>query len=212
MRSLALTAAVLAALCTAHVARAADDDPYNRPGGYIGIGASRSVNFFDGAIGDAYHLPPSSAEDTWGINARAGYRFNKFLATELEYEWMKNFRLRVQGFSIGRLQTQAATLNLRVVAPYGAWQPYALVGAGAIWTTLNSTTPGISPDLTTPSFAARFALGLDYYITKNLSLNLGGEFLFDTIAIEAPPELVGPNNKGRGHSYFSGQFGFGYRF
>jgi len=215
MRSIALTAALLAALCTAHVARAGDDDPYNRPGGYVGLGASRSVNFFDGAIGDAYHglpgAPSSSASDSWGLNFRGGYRFNKFIGTELEYEWMDRFRLRSGGFSLGRLSTQAATLNLKIVAPYGAWQPYGLVGAGAVWTTLASTTPGISPDLTSPSFAARFALGLDYYMTKNLYLNLGGEFLFDTTAITAPSVLSGAG-KGRGLDYFSGQFGFGYRF
>jgi len=215
MRSLALTAALLAALCTAYVARAGDDDPYNRPGGYIGLDAARSVNFFDGAIGDAYHGlptgPSSDASDTWGLSARAGYRFNKFISTELEYEWMRDFRLRTGGFSLGRLQTQVATLNLKVVAPYGAWQPYGLIGAGAIWPTLASTTPGISPDLTNPAFAARFALGLDYYLTKNWILNLGGEMVVDTVQITAPSDLTG-HSTGRGLHYFTGQFGFGYRF
>ncbi|HXZ85748.1 MAG TPA: porin family protein [Myxococcota bacterium] len=210
MRSLAISAALLAALCTANVARAGDDDPYNRPGGYLAVGASRSIEQITNTLSDAYSPLPAQVGDSWGANGRAGYRFNKFIATEVEYEWMKDFHMWVAHTDIGRLQIQTVTANLKVIAPYQAFQPYFLVGAGASFTTISSTTPGISPDIGNGTFSARFGAGLDYYLTKNISLNLGAEYVKGTAKVTAPG-LLGLGS-GRGLDYLSAQFGLGYRF
>jgi len=211
MKFLALSAALLVASFSAQIARAADDDPYNRTGAYVGVGASRSVNFFDGTLDDAFSplssLKSSTVGDTWGANARAGYRFHKFLALEGEYEWMKSFNMSVAGVDIGHMQTQVATLNLKVIAPFGAFQPYVLAGAGIIFTTLDKSF-ALPFDVGNGQFASRFGAGLDYWVTPNLSLNLGGEVVVNNVKVTGPPGF----SSGRGVDYFSGQFGFGYRF
>jgi opacity protein-like surface antigen len=215
MKYLALTAALLAAFWTANVARAGDDDPYNRPGGYIAVGASRSIELFTGTFENAYPgLPPAQVGDTWGANARAGYRFNKFLATEVEYEWMNDFHLWVAHTSIGRIEQQTVTANLKVIAPYHAFQPYFLVGAGIAFATLDGGIPGFSPDVGNGTFAARFGAGIEYYLTKNLTLNLGTEVVVSTAKVTEPgaPSIPNGGNSDRGLSYLAGQFGFGYRF
>jgi opacity protein-like surface antigen len=211
MKYLAISAALLVASFSAQTVRAADDDPYNRPGMYVGVGASRSVNFFDGTLGDAfaplYVLQPSHAGDTWGANARAGYRINKFLAVEAEYEWMKDFTLRAGGIDFGSLQTQVATANLKVIVPWGQFQPYVLAGAGAIFTTLDKSFP-VQWDIANGVFTSRFGAGLDYWVTENMSLNLGGEVVVNNAKVTGPPGL----SSGRGLDYFSAQFGVGFRF
>jgi opacity protein-like surface antigen len=209
MKYLALTAALLVASFSAQTARAADDkfDPY----AYVGVGASRSVSFFDGTLGDAFspisELAPSHVGETWGANARAGYRFHKFLALEAEYEWMKSFNMSVAGVDIGHMQTQVATANLKVIAPFGAFQPYVLAGAGMIFTTVDKAF-ALDYDVANGVLAGRFGAGIDYWVTQNLSLNLGGEVVVDGAKITGPPGL----SSGRGIDYFSAQFGLGYRF
>ena len=212
MRYLALTAALLAALSTAHVARADDnDDPYDRPGGYIGIGGSRSLEQMTNTIGDAYNPLNAQVGDSWGLNARAGYRFNRFIATEVEYEWMKDFHMWVDHQAIGRAQLQTVTANLKVVAPYRTLQPYFLAGFGASFVTLDSTSPFVSPGIANGTFSARFGAGLDWYLSKNFLLNIGTEFVKNTAKVTPPPGF-GLTGTGHGLDYLSFQAGFGYRF
>jgi opacity protein-like surface antigen len=205
MRYLAISAMILVSAFAARTVRA-DDDEYNRLGGYIGVGASRSIEQITGTLGDAVNPLPAQVGDTWGANARAGYRFHKYLAAEVEYEWMKDFPMWVAHTNIGKLQTQTATANLKIIAPYGAFQPYLLVGAGAIFTTVSHQPGGLPIDFTNGAFAARFGAGLDYWITPNVSLNLGAEMNVNSANISSP---LGTS---RGLDYFAGQFGFGYRF
>jgi opacity protein-like surface antigen len=208
MKIIALTAAMLAALCTAHVARAADDDPYTRPGGYIAVGGSRSIEQMTDTFQSAYNPLPAQVSDSWGANGRAGYRFNKYISTEIEYEWMKDFHIWVQHTAIGRASLQTVTGNLKVIAPYQMFQPYFLVGAGATWVALESTIPSASPDIANPSFSARFGAGIDFCVTPNVTLNLGAEFVKNTGKVTAPP----PFGNNRGLDYLSTQLGIGFRF
>ena len=61
------------------------------------------------------------------MNARAGYRFHKYLAAEVEYEWLQHFGMRVEGVELGSMRSsQTITANLKAIAPYGHWQPYVL--------------------------------------------------------------------------------------
>jgi outer membrane protein W len=208
---------LLVAALGPQTARAGDDDPNNRLGGYMGVDASRGVGLFAGSVKDAFGSSDSSVGDSWGASARAGYRFHKYLAAEVEYEWMRDFGMNVEnaptvpnssgGVNIGKVQEQTVTANLKVIAPYGKFQPYFLAGMGAIFVTVNKSD-NINYNITNGAFAARFGLGLDYWVTQNLSLNLGAE----TVVSSAKVSVPGLSGTGRGVDYFSGQFGFGYRF
>ncbi|MFI5314544.1 MAG: outer membrane beta-barrel protein [Myxococcota bacterium] len=217
MKVLAISATLLVAALSAQTARAGDDDPYNRPGGYMGVAASIGVGLFAGSVKDAFGSSDSSVGDSWGANARAGYRFNRFLAAEVEYEWMRDFSMNVENaptvpnssgsVNIGKVQEQTVTANLKVIAPYGAFQPYFLAGMGAIFPTVNKSD-NINYNITNGAFAGRFGAGIDYWVTQNLSLNLGAEVVVSSAKVSVP----GVSGSGRGIDYLSGQFGFGYRF
>jgi opacity protein-like surface antigen len=207
MKYFAISAVLIVSTLTAHVARADDDkfDPY----GYLTIGASRSAGLFDGTVGDAFSPLSGQVSGSWGANAHAGYRFNKYLAGEVEYEWNRDFGLRAGGVDIGKIQTQVATANLKVIAPFGAFQPYFLVGAGALFTTTDKSF-NLQWDVANGVFTMKFGAGLDYWVTKNLSLSLGAEVAVNNAKITGPGFAGG--HGGEGIDYLAGQFGFGYRF
>lgn len=202
MKYFAISAVLLFSSLAAHVARA--DDKFE-PYGYLTVGASRSDATFDGSLKDAFGVN-GTVGDTWGANAHAGYRFHKFLAAEVEYEWMKDFQMRVGGVDIGKMQTQVATANLKVIAPYGAFQPYFLVGAGAIFTSVDKAL-FLNYDVANGVFTMKFGAGLDYWLSQNLSLSIGAEVVTNQAKITGPG-----GGAGEGVDYLTGQFGFGYRF
>ena len=206
MKYLAITALFLVSTIAAQTVRA-DDDPYNRSGGYIGVGGSYALPLSGNSFDDAFKPLNADVSRSWGAHATAGYRFNKWLATEVEYEWMKGFNTRAAGIAVADIQTQTATVNLKVTAPYGQWQPYFLVGGGATWASLDKDFFN-NLDVTTPSFTARFGAGLDFYFTPNFYLNIGTDVLVNTAKINAGI----PGQSGRGLDHLAGQFGFGYRF
>jgi outer membrane protein W len=212
MRYLAIASLLLVSTFAARTVRADDNDPYTRKGGYLGIGATYGVEEMEGTFKDAFPTKDADVSNTWGAHATAGYRFGKFISTEVEYEWMKGFNVRDGGVAMSRVQTQVATLNLKVHAPFGQWQPYFLVGAGAIWPTQTNQQPLEKQFLshlgmTNPSFAARFGAGLDYYLTPSFYLNVGTDVVFNTVQVSG----VGGSN-GRGLNYLATQAGFGFRF
>jgi outer membrane protein W len=205
MRYLAIASLFLVSTFAAQAVRADDNDPYIRSGGYLGVGATYGVSFMDGTFKDAFSPLDGDVSNTWGAHATGGYRFGKWISTEVEYEWMKAFNARASGIAVTALETQTATLNLKIHAPYKEFQPYFLVGAGATWVTQDKHF-FVPLDVTSPSFSARFGAGLDYYFTPSFYLNLGTDMVVNSARVSVP------GGKGRGLDYLAAQFGFGYRF
>ncbi len=208
MRHFAISLLLIVCTLAANAARA--DDKFE-PYGYVTIGASRSAALFQDTLDDAFAPAKSHVSDSWGANAHAGYRFHKYLAGEVEYEWMQHFQFREgltsdNGIDFGNIQTHVATANLKVIAPFGAFQPYFLVGTGAIFTRVNKAF-NIRYDVANVAFTMKFGAGLDYWLTQNLSLRLGAE----VVTNEAKITGTGGSG-GTGIDYLTGQFGFGYRF
>jgi opacity protein-like surface antigen len=203
MRYFAVSAILLVTTLAAPVSRADDDF---KPFTYLTVGASRGVGLFDGTIEDAFNPLSGQVSDTWGANAHVGYRFHKWFAAEVEYEWMKDFGVSAANINFGKIETQVATANLKVVAPYGAFEPYLLVGAGAIWASLDKSF-FFPTDISNPTFTMKFGAGIDYWVTPNVSLSLGAEVVTNSAEIRGPG-----NSKGEGIDYLTGQFGIGFRF
>ncbi|MHB8421174.1 MAG: outer membrane beta-barrel protein [Leptospirales bacterium] len=61
----------------------------------------------------------------------------------------------------------------------GAWSPYATVGLGANINMFSSSEPGLSIS-PTDTFAMRFAIGEDYFMTSHLALNAELSWLMNT--------------------------------
>ena len=186
----------------------ADDDPYARNGGYIGVGGTYGVGLFDGSIEDAFSPLSAQVSNSWGAHATAGYRFNKYLAAETEYEWIKGFHTRTAGIALAEIQTQTATANLKVIAPYRQFEPYFLVGAGATFASVDKAFFN-TMDVTNASFSMRFGTGVDIYLSQNFLLNVGTDVVVNSAKVSSG---IPGNHGGHGLDYLAAQIGFGYRF
>src|SRR5215475_12584029 len=97
MKYLGISLLVLASLTAAGAARAADDDPYAKNGFYFGVGASYGVPLFEPSLDNALNGAgiDEHVSNSWGTNGRLGYRFHKYLAAEVEHEWLAHYGMRL---------------------------------------------------------------------------------------------------------------------
>jgi opacity protein-like surface antigen len=183
----ALVAATLVALPAAAVEPPAADETYGRPGWYLGLGG---VYAFEDLDGDAAQLGlpnppyPSSFEpnfdDSAGINLRGGYRLAPHFAVELEYEWLEGFDDKGARPQL-EVDSHLVLLDAKVFALTGRLQPYAKAGVGVHITNLEIVDDAYDkPWEGSTGFAARFGIGVDYYLTPHWLLELEGNYLVGT--------------------------------
>jgi len=207
-RALIALSVLIAAAASALPARA-DGDLYARRGPYVAIAASRAMNTFENTWDDALPLGGSvDVADTWGLNARGGYRFAPWFSTELEYEWLDDFRVRAGGIHIADLTTHTVTVNAKFSLPRRV-SPYLLVGLGLIIPDADSKS-FVDVDTDDVAPCGRLGLGVDFLATPNLVLNLGFEAVVNDVEVET--HTFGIQDDGRGLNYVALQFGLGFRF
>lgn len=153
--SLGMTAALLAA--SALPATAESD--YGRSGIYVGASALYSIENFNDTAGI------NDSENSWGYDAKVGYRINKRWAVEAEWE-------HATGYDLGagaELDEALLTANTRVYLGTGQTQVYLLGGVGYAMGDISG--PGGDDD---SAFVMHLGLGVDRYITENWAIT--GEF------------------------------------
>ena len=189
-----LTALVL---CAASPASGETDD-YARRGLYAGVGGAYVIEQFD--LPDAtLRLPESPIShfdvdggDSWGAEARVGYRFHPNLAAEGQLQYYDNFGIDVAEPADASPSREFFTLNglsfMGNVKGYpftGRVQPYGLVGLGLLWLhAIHAQAPRVGLDDRFDDhevgFAGRIGVGIDGYLTQNLLLNVEASYLLPT--------------------------------
>ena len=203
--SLLLASIALVTALAAPSARA--DSDFARSGPYIGVGATYGFNLlessFDDVLGDDVDV-----DDTWGANARLGYRLLSWLAIEAEYEYLDNFEVSVDNMRLADLQAQTISGNLRFIVPIRRFQPYLVLGAGATLFKLDDNqVPGLDVDHS--SFSGRIGLGFDVYVTQHIVLGIGADAVLSNA--EVKDDLFSGDSSGS-LSYIALHAGFDYRF
>jgi len=204
----------LLAVCTALPASAGD---FSRAGFYLGVGGSYTTDLYENEIEDAIAVPGVSVdvESTPGVNARAGLRFLKFLAVELQYEWLDEYDIDVSFAGLGgtlEVKQQTLTANLKIY-PIPAWrlQPYILAGVGFQRFELDGSVAGglfiASEDDT--ALAGRAGAGLDIYLTEHIVIFGEASVVFTDLEIGLPA-AIGSNVDNI--FYVGGQAGLMWRF
>lgn len=158
-------------------------------GFYIGGGASYAWENFD--TNDLDPLGNVNIDDTWGLNAFAGYRFMRNIALEGNFNWYDDFDAKINGFDF---QVKIWTLMLDLKAMYPIYNdrlvPYLRIGGGY----MDAEIEVGSLDESDEDFAFNLGGGLDYYVTDQISLGLDGKYVWGTNDLDDLEYFVGTVN------------------
>jgi opacity protein-like surface antigen len=103
----------------------AEDSPRSAPGFYGNLGAVGSFA--------AFEVPQNvGQQDSWGLDARVGYRLHPHIAVEAQYQWAARFELTSGGATQDVITTHAVTGNGKIFIFQGPLQPYVLLGLGLV--------------------------------------------------------------------------------
>ena len=168
LSTIAATASLLMGIGWAGSALAEPASSVDSPGFYLGIGAGFGFQNFDDVGGVS--IDPGYGFDAWG-----GYRINKWLASELQLEYLTGFK--VFGFDIGfNGVTFGGNLKVFPLASVitNKVQPFLLAGPGFTWQSVDLVP---FDDLV---FSARFGGGVDFYVTEHIALQVSSSYVLTT--------------------------------
>jgi opacity protein-like surface antigen len=179
IRRIALLAIVVGSLLAAGASHA---DDFDRRGAYLGINAAYGIDLFTTEIANLAGVPPIplTYDDSWGLNARLGYRALSWLALEVQYEWMKGIDVGLAGVNFATYKPHTLTGNLKLYLPVWRVQPYLLAGGGLAIYSLDFVGPLSVLNESGTGFGFRGGAGADVYLTKNLALNVEGTAVLNT--------------------------------
>jgi len=208
-RAAVVACQVLAVVALSAVPSRAEPPPddFSRPGWYLGLGGIYAISDYDLTTDELGVVPPEPAgtnpkfKNTGGVDFRAGYRAFPHWAFEFDYQWQAGFDSGNSGISPPvEIDTHLLSLNTKLFAATGRWQPYAMLGASLLIVNTEIVDGAFKKpwDLDT-GFAPRFGAGLDYYLNEHWALTVEGTYI-------VPVGVVDGANMG------SVGFGFQYRF
>ena len=164
-------------------------DQSNLSGFYIGGGASYAWENFDTTEID--FLGNVSIDDAWGLNAFAGYRFTRYIALEVNYNWYDDFDAKISGLPF---QVKIWTLMLDAKIMYPVYNdrlvPYVRIGSGYMDGEIEVAGFNFSDE----DFAFNLGGGLDYYVTDLISLGLDGKYVWGAGDLDDLEYFVGTAN------------------
>ena len=191
----AAAGALTGILCSS-IALTADDEvdeaDFARRGWLVGVAGSYAVETFDDDAESDFQneLGPTvalSVDNSFGFNGRVGYRCHRRLSAEVEVEWLDGFDsdLTQPGFvQLGKVKYEpvVVTANLKGYLLTGRYQPFLLVGGGAMTADRKmrdtvGLTPGQSDSENDTAFAMRFGGGIDLYATEHVVVSLEADYV-----------------------------------
>ena len=174
-----------------------EDGGISLSGPYLSLGPTYTTSAIEGMVevifDDAFAIPLDlDLDDSWGLNARVGYRFTRFFAAEVQYEWIDEFdyHFSSSGVDLGGASTEGHTftLNGKLIAPIWRIQPYLLLGLGFSVYDFEDSTPfnALGGSGTHVAFAGRAGIGIDFHFTDHISVYSEGSVLATTRDFEEP--------------------------
>jgi len=199
----ALLAGALLLLAPALAQADEDLESFSEPGFYVGVSGLYTHNFFDAQIDNALEdflnsKVDVSIDDSWGINARIGYRAASWFAIEAQYEFVDEFDVKAKApdlpipiprQKIFSIKGHTITANTRFIVPLWRTQPYVLLGAGYSMYESDVTAvakPLIGSGGKERGFAGRAGGGVDFYLTPHLVVNAEATALLTTQDFSRP--------------------------
>jgi opacity protein-like surface antigen len=192
----AAAAAALVGVVCSSLALTAEDEideaDFARRGWLVGVSGSYAFETFEDdaerdfqkVLGPAVNL---SVDDSAGFNGRVGYRCHRRISAEVETEWLHGFDADLTQPGVDQLAKVeydpiVITANVKGYFLTGRYQPFLLVGAGAMTAETKIKNPvglaftGIDDD-SDNAFAMRFGGGIDIYATENVAVTVDIDYV-----------------------------------
>jgi opacity protein-like surface antigen len=223
----AVAGAVMGIVCTSVALTAedeVDEDDFARRGWMVGVAGSSAIELFEeelqadfrrqvdpigGGFGSTASVASLPVDNSLGFNGRVGYRCHPRFSAEVEVEWLHGFDADLEQpgvVQLARVEVDplVVTANAKGYLLTGRYQPFLLVGAGAMSGDLKVRDPvGLSftgiDSQSENVFAMRFGGGIDLYATKNIVVSLEADYVL-------------PFGKLEDLNYVTLSWGFQYRF
>ena len=169
------------------------EDDYARRGWLVGVAGSYAFETFEDDAEENFQKSIGPATDfdvdgSFGFNGRVGYRCNRRFAGEVQTEWLDGFEgdltlPRVDSLADVEIDPITVTANVKGFLLTGRYQPFLLLGAGAMTADVKIRNPvglaftGVDSE-TENAFAMRFGGGIDVYATENAVVSLEVDYVF----------------------------------
>ena len=148
-----------------------DPDSFTRAGAFAGLGFNWQVPGFQAPYRDQNY------GNSWGFNARGGYRFYDWLAAEAIVEYADDFGPRRPGTTADNLSMLSTTVNGKFILPIDRFQPYLESGFGFLRV---NDGDGFRREDRDIGFAGRIGAGIDLYVTRHISIFVDNSFTMAT--------------------------------
>jgi opacity protein-like surface antigen len=159
-------------------------DGFYAAAGVLGGSYTQIEDEVEDALAALGYSASIDADTAVGFELFGGYRFHPNFAVEAEFEMLPQADIDLGGFGrFAKLETWTITGNVKAFVLTGRVQPFALVGIGAMRAEVDDTL-GLGLSESDSGFAARFGGGLDFYITENIVVSAGVDYLLPAGDVE----------------------------
>jgi hypothetical protein len=171
---------------------------FDRRGFFIGAGgAYAGEDFSNKPVDDIADIfgsgTTATADDSWSVKGRGGYRCHPRYSVGATFEYFGGFDTQWTG-ALGTgsddIDIFAATTDIKGYLLTGRYQPYLLLGGGALHVKTEVTNPTgvltfgqprtrpVTQSRKFTDFVIRLGGGFDVYATDHVVVNIGASYLF----------------------------------
>lgn len=112
-----------------------------------------------------------------GYDVFVGYRVHKYVATEVEFEWLTDVEFDEDGGTLVDGDTMTFATSVRGILPLGRFEPFAVVGIGAMYANLEDVQRlGVAFEEGT-DFLWKVGGGFDFHVTEHLGVRFSTDWM-----------------------------------
>ncbi|MCR9093004.1 MAG: porin family protein [bacterium] len=112
-----------------------------------------------------------------GYDVFVGYRVHKYVAAEAEFEWLTDVAFDENGGTFVDGDTMTFAASVRAILPLGRFEPFAVVGIGAMYANLEDAQRlGVMFEDGT-DFLWKVGGGFDFHLTEQVGVRFSTDYM-----------------------------------
>jgi len=159
-------------------------------GVYLGIGGGYAIQNFDTSDLSRVAVSNVNFDNSLAFDTKIGYHFNKWFSTEFDFDYMPEFSWKGfynYGGNAYPTEIKVQIMTFMIAAKFSpdfgspVVRPYVIVGGGIMSgkVDINVSDYYVSAEESTTKTeaCAKIGGGIDFYVTKNISLGIEGSYV-----------------------------------